>query len=661
MSLRIQTFTNPRFDTALKPGNNAGGQTLFKAMGHPLVAPKATALLAELKAPGSIAIYDPNEQAACFDAFYDLGQIEIGAVYGQRSERFGETAFGREIRPITMLASAPPKTLLIADFDAAMHRRQIAHLLPKGIKVLGFDGLRLPDDMLANARDYLAPLNFATNFALLRDQASRHTRITGANYWGDYGAANAALWLCLFDADGKVLAQWRQALGAANASWTIDSRKIRHRFRLPDFCGSLFIHALGAARHDVVKYALDTYGSGAEAATCFSCTHDANAWPADFYAGVPAPTAGESIVLWVQNSHPTTIPAGAIGLNPMGEDDKVRWFDRAVPPFGTVALDVGALLPNLRWPAQIEVRAGKHFVRPRYEITQARDNRVRICHANVERNDLQADPKLPTLGPQFGKGYILPLPVLPPPQFHTALLPTPMARDQRILPISVAVYDGDGKQLVHKYLGHVTRNTSALVDMEPWLEELRYGEAGLTDEVMTAGFGHVEFMYDFRNGGEADGWLHATARYRHKLSGHAAETTFGAHIYNTVLTYRDEPQSYGGRPPGLTTRLFLRLGPGELDTICHLIYPASAPWLPFSSTVLTLMNAKARPVTTRELQIPCSGSRFFRCSETFTEEERAEAGEGAWVQVRDPTCRLFGFHGLMDGDRAFSLDHMFGF
>jgi hypothetical protein len=199
------------------------------------------------------------------------------------------------------------------------------------------------------------------------------------------------------------------------------------------------------------------------------------------------------------------------------------------------------------------------------------------------------------------------------------------------------------------------------VDMEPWLEELRYSEAGLEDEVLTAGYGHIEFLYDFRNGGEADGWLHAIARYRQKASGHEAETTFGAHLYNTVLVYRDEPQSYTGRPPGLSTRLFLRLGPTELDTLCHLIYPASAPWLPQSETTLTLMDGNARPVASRELQIPCSGSCYWRYRETFTEAERQAAGPGAWVLVRDATCRLFGFHGLIDGERAFSLDHMFGF
>ena len=51
-----------------------------------------------------------------------------------------------------------------------------------------------------------------------------------------------------------------------------------------------------------------------------SSTHDANAWPADRYAGLPAPTRGEQVVLWIQNSHPVPIPAGAIGLNRMGRD-----------------------------------------------------------------------------------------------------------------------------------------------------------------------------------------------------------------------------------------------------------------------------------------------------------------------------------------------------
>src|SRR5262249_38306343 len=126
------------------------------------------------------------------------------------------------------------------------------------------------------------------------------------------------------------------------------------------------------------------------------------------------------------------------------------------------------------------------------------------------------------------------------------------------------------------------------------------------------GHGHVELVYDFAEGGEGDGWLHALFRYRHRASGHAAETSFGAHIFNTILTYRDEPQSYSGPPPGLSTRLFLRLGQGGYDTLCHLIYPASQPWRKVSATDVILNDAFGREVARRHLAIPCSGSLLWR-------------------------------------------------
>ena len=62
------------------------------------------------------------------------------------------------------------------------------------------------------------------------------------------------------------------------------------------------------------------------------------------------------------------------------------------------------------------------------------------------------------------------------------------------------------------------------------------------------------------NGGEADGWMHALIRYEDRRSGHTAETSFGSHIFNTLMMYKDEPQSYMGPPPGLSTRLFLNWG-----------------------------------------------------------------------------------------------------
>ena len=83
-----------------------------------------------------------------------------------------------------------------------------------------------------------------------------------------------------------------------------------------------------------------------------------------------------------------------------------------IPPFGTSAIDVGRLLPQLHWPAQIEIEAGRHFVRPRYEVVRS-DGVRRIAHVNVERTDLRPDPAIGELGRAFGKGFILPAPVLP--------------------------------------------------------------------------------------------------------------------------------------------------------------------------------------------------------------------------------------------------------
>ena len=55
----------------------------------------------------------------------------------------------------------------------------------------------------------------------------------------------------------------------------------------------------------------------------------------------------------------------------------------------SLGLDIASLLPGARWPQQIEVRAGKYVVRPRYEVTAA-DGRSRIAHVNVERNRPEA-------------------------------------------------------------------------------------------------------------------------------------------------------------------------------------------------------------------------------------------------------------------------------
>ena len=96
----------------------------------------------------------------------------------------------------------------------------------------------------------------------------------------------------------------------------------------------------------------------------------------------------------------------------MGGSGKAT-LDEEIAPFATRRLSVAELLPDARWPQQIEIQAGKHVVRPRYEVTSA-NGRMRISHPNVERSDLKPEPALQGLGAWFGKGFILPAPVLPP-------------------------------------------------------------------------------------------------------------------------------------------------------------------------------------------------------------------------------------------------------
>lgn len=645
MPLKIETFSNV-----------TGGSSYFKAIGHPLAMEPARQLVRELAQAGSVALYDPNNMLEPFEEIHPLTGVSVTGVYVQDVQAIGQRRIGHTTQPVTALTGSGATAVFVAAFDANRLVDQIRHLVPHGTRVFTLDSLKLPDDLLTNRHHYLAPLNFATNFAFFRDGDGHHTRVVTANYWTGYGARDPFLWLCLFDGDGGILAQWHQPLPGADATVVIDSADVRSRFDLPAFTGQLFIHVVNAAGHDVVKYALDTYGDTPD---LLSCTHDANAWPSDHYAGLPAPREDERVILWVQNSHPCPIPAGAVALNLMGDAREVA-LDRAVPPFATYALDVADLLPAARWPQQVEIRAGKHFVRPRYEVvrTAKADGQVRrrIAHPNVERVDLQPDPRLADLAPLLGKGFILPAPIFPINRFRTIALPTPMARTQAHLPLEVLIYDASGEEVARRSLGTLPRDHALAVDAQDLLD----------GALLSSGYGHIELIYDFAASPvpAADGWLHALFRYEDGLSGHTAETSFGAHMFNAVLTYKNEPQSYAGRAPGLSTRLFLRTGmaPG-VDTLCHLIYPASTPWKAQSDTNLILTTRDGREVARRDIQIACSGSHHFRVGRIFTAAELAAAGTDAYVLIRDTGCRLFGYHGLIrEGQNgAFALDHMFGF
>jgi hypothetical protein len=642
MALRIETFSNVK-----------GGNAFYKAVSHPLAAAPAAALVERLRKAGPVALYDPLGMAGAFAEMHDLAGVDFACALVQDIAAIGSDVMGLKARPVTDLPGCAVRTVFIAAFDDQDRlANHIRHLAPAGAETVSLNAIRIDEALLTNRRSYLDGVNFATNFAFFRDDGATRTRVATANYWSGYGATDVSLHLVLFGGDGRIIAEWDQALGGAQGAAVIDSRDVRERFGIGDFCGQLFIHAVGIRGHDVVKYALDVWRDDGG---MLSCTHDANAWPSDLFGGLPAPREGEDVVLWLQNSHPCPVPAGAVALNPMGEDAAAVALDEEIPPFATRAVSVAALLPDIAWPRHVELRAGKHFVRPRYEITDAQ-GRQRMAHVNVERTDLKPDPGIAEMGNLMGKGFILPAPILPPERWRSVALPTPMATCQDELPIAALVIDSTGREVARHPLGRLPRDHGVALDAA----DLVNGAGPLA-----GGYGHMELVYDFADfadgGGAADGWLHAIFRYEDRKSGYAAETSFGAHVFNTVLTWKNEPQSYAGRAPGLSTRLFLRVGDAPFDTLCHLIYPASTPWHAASATTLTLVDAAGEAVAAREVAIPCGGSLLWRASETFHAGELKQAGTGGYIIIRDVTCRLFGYHGLLNGDGPFSLDHMFGF
>ncbi|QEH97257.1 hypothetical protein [Gluconobacter thailandicus] len=614
-----------------------GGNVLYKALAHPLAAEALTRMEQDF-AGQTIALYDPEDTVRTLVALYPGLRPSIVLVHD--TEQVGQPdGFGGERKALVDLPHVDADIILALSFDDAKMRGRLASLL-NGRDLYTLAPARLPDDMIVRGRPYLDKLNFATNFAFFRDDDRFSTRIVTANYWSNYGTQNLRYWLRLYDGTGQIIAQWEQPVEHAGAGITIDSADVRKRFGLPAFMGQLFIHVIGARGHDVVKYALDMWGKNGDPS--LSVTHDANAWPSVRYATLPAPEADETLTVWVQNSHATTIPAGAITFNPMGVNDH-RSVDREIGPFETVAVNVGAIFPDLAWPSQLEMHSGRHLVRPRYEIEQR--GRTRIAHLNVERDNIRPDPAIRNFAPSLGRGFLLPFPILDPARFESFVQPNPMSEALETLPVRLDIFDEAGQPVGSHFLGNLPRDHSTAIALHD-----------LTDRP-----GHADLVYDFRDGGEADGWLHALMRYRNRNTDHAAETSFGAHIFNTLMTWRSEPQSYSGPPPGLTTRLFLKLGHNALRSFCCLIHPASIEGTSPSETVLLLYAADGHLIAETTIHIQPSGSFMVRPHELFEGAHLEQAGVGGYVLIRDLTCRLFGYHGLENGEGGFSLDHMFGF
>lgn len=617
------------------------GSVFFKALGHPALQEQRFSFLRSLKTKKEIALFDPSGFGADTIALLDLKAHNLTSLFVHALERKETSIAGFRARLLSELIHCQIDLLLIADFQSSKFLPLLKKFLPQTCEVKDLAPLKLPDSDLTNPKTYLDPLNFATNFAFFKDAEGTHTRLTTVNYWHRYGGKNVRLACMLFALDGQKIAEWVLPLDAAEHLIILDSTEIRTRFKLPPFTGQLFLHVLGAQGHDVVKYALDIYSDDGQV---YGSTHDANAWPSEYFAGLPAPHLEEDVVLWIQNAHPVHIPKNTIQLNVMGKDDVSYRLPESISPFASLPISLQQALPGVCWPCQVEVKAGRYCVRPRYEVV--RQTRRTISHINVEREDLAPDPKWPRIASHFGKGYLLTCPLFPLSQFHQKLLPTPMSRLYTQAPVKVSAYTAEGKRFAEKWLGNLPRSHRHTLDISEWLKNWE-------------AFGHLELSYDLTAGEDVDGWLHALFRYQECQTGHLAETTFGCHLFNHPLTYKNEPQSYSGLPPGLSTRLFLRLAPAHARTFCYLIYPVSENWNSVSHTTLYWMNSRGQQEAETSIQIPQSGSRFLWVDELFP--SLAQKAQDSFIFVTDPTCRLFGYHGTSIPGKAFSLDHMFGF
>ncbi|HYP63686.1 MAG TPA: hypothetical protein VEQ16_07345, partial [Acidocella sp.] len=268
--LDIETFDNLR-----------GGNVVYKALAHPFAARKLAALA---RLAGPVAIFDPDGIAAPLLAL--CPEFKVRGLYVQDVQAVGRWRGEHQMQALTELPRAQAESVLVAAFDAGRMAERLGAFLPPGATLLTLDTAKLPPEWLTVPERYLDAKNFATNFVFFRDDDRFATRLTTVNYWSGYGAKEIRFQHILYAVDGAVLAEWEDAAPEGPGGYVLDSREIRARFGLGPFTGQLFLHAVGVAGHDVVKYALDTYAT--DNGVSLSCTHDANAWPSARFAGLPA-------------------------------------------------------------------------------------------------------------------------------------------------------------------------------------------------------------------------------------------------------------------------------------------------------------------------------------------------------------------------------------
>ena len=352
-------------------------------------------------------------------------------------------------QPVTELRDCRAKVVLTIAFDAARFIDQSGICCRRAPKPCRLDAMRMPDALLGNRARYLDPLNFATNFVFFREADGLSTRLVTANYW-------VGLWRA---GDGAVVPPHRRrgcrarrmARGAAagKGAIMIDSRAVRRRFGLPEFTGQLFLHVIGAEGHDVVKYALDIVGRRERTRRSLRRT-------------TPIPGRPISMPACRRRAPARPSRCGCRTASPApfrrARSGSISWATtrcgtstRAIAPFATCALDVASA------PARGALAAADRGARRQiFRAAALRGERAararRIAHVNVERTDLQPDPKLAELGNLLGKGYLLPAPILPRGELPHHRAADADGDDAAGAADGAGVYDRDGREAARSML-----------------------------------------------------------------------------------------------------------------------------------------------------------------------------------------------------------------
>ena len=256
------------------------------------------------------------------------------------------------------------------------------------------------------------------------------------------------------------------------------------------------------------------------------------------------------------------------------------------------------------------------------------------------------------LAEMLGKGYLLPAPVLPREAWRTSVLPTPMAVGQSELPIAAIVYDPQGNEVLRRPLGRLPRGR---VTRSRPRRRSRHGSARRRLRPRRAG---LRFL-----GRRRGRWLAARDL---PLSRTGDRPCRRDQFWRACLQHH----------PDLSRRaaILRRPAAGAVDPavpaarrrrLRHVV-PSDLPGLAAVAAGKRhrnlLCDGSGREIARAAMAIPCSGSRLWRYHALFDAAERARAPAPALTRSSaTPTCRLFGYHGLLGGDGAFSLDHMFGF